>query len=118
MSINALIQKIFHKNTNKNKTKIKFLINKKKNNFQIKKLLLISCTCFGIQLIVRNILDFCNTWCLDMWIFNIIFICIFMKYFLNQSIYKHQLYALILIFASNFMLIALSSSNKFGGLSG
>ena len=106
-----------NKNNNKHYAKIKYLNNNKKNNFEIKKLVLISCTCFGIQLIVRNILDFCNTWCLDMWIFNIIFICIFMKYFLNQSIYKHQLYALILIFASNFMLIALSSSIKFGGLS-
>ena len=71
-------------------------------DFKIQKraliLLLIACTFFAIQLIVRSILFFFNTWKLDMWIFNIIFINIFMKYIMNTPIYKHQLYFLVFIF--------------------
>lgn len=76
------------------------------------KLLLIGSVLFGIPLIIRTILYFSGTWELDMWIFNIIFICIFMRLILNKGIYKHQLYALILIFTSNLILISASSSTK------
>ena len=39
---------------------------------------------------------------LDLWVFNIIFIFIFMKYFLHKETYKHQLISLIVIFSINF----------------
>ena len=88
-------------------------------DFKIQKraliLLLIACTFFAIQLIVRSILFFFNTWKLDMWIFNIIFINIFMKYIMNTPIYKHQLYILIFIFSANIILIIVSSSIKYDG---
>ena len=88
-------------------------------DFKIQKraliLLLIACTFFAIQLIVRSILFFFNTWKLDMWIFNIIFINIFMKYIMNIPIYKHQLYILIFIFSANIILIIVSSSIKYDG---
>ena len=81
------------------------------------KVLLISCLLFGIQLIVRSFLYFFNTWKLDMWIFNIFFIYIFMKYIMNNPIYKHQLITLIFIFIINIILIIISSSIEYNGSS-
>ena len=47
-----------------------------------------------------------------MWIFNIVFINIFMKYIMKTPIYKHQYYILIFIFSINIILIIVSSSIK------
>ena len=82
-------------------------------HMQTIKLVLISCCLFAIQLIVRSILNSCGVWMLDLWVFNIIFIFIFMKYFLNKETYKHQLISLIVIFSINFILLICCSSINF-----
>ena len=61
-----------------------------------KKILLISSLLYAIQLITRNFLYFFKTWKLDMWIFNILFINISMKYIMNTPLYKHQLFIFFL----------------------
>ena len=86
---------------------------KKKLSFRAIKLMLIACCLFAIQLIIRNIMSILNLWMLDLWIFNIIFIQIFMKKFFNTIIYKHQLYSLIFNFAINLILLIVASSIKF-----
>ena len=75
--------------------------------------MLIACCLFAIQLIIRNIMSILNLWMLDLWIFNIIFIPIFMKKFFNTIIYKHQLYSLIFNFGINLILLIVASSIKF-----
>ena len=104
------------KNVN-NKDKIIFSIKKVSNDFKVIKILIIACTFFGIQLIARSILFFCSTWILDMWIFNLAFITIFMKYFLKSPIYKHQLYALAINFIINIILLIVASAIKQNGIS-
>ena len=99
----------------------KNIIKSSKNDKKIKwktfSLLLIACSFFSIQLITRAILSSCSVWMLDVWVFNIVFIYIFMKYLLNYHIYKHQFYALIFIFATNFILLIAASSIKYEGIS-
>ena len=80
--------------------------------FQKIKLLLSASAFFSMQLIARTILNFGSVWMLDLWVFNIIFVYIFMKYFLHTQIYKHQFYALIVIFTLNFILTIICSSIK------
>ena len=97
-------------NSSSSSTKeIRFLFSERKIPFQIVKYIILSSVLFSIQLIVRTILYMVGTWCLDLWIFNIIFVCIFMKYILNTRIYKHQLYSLIFIFTINIILIIVAS---------
>ena len=74
--------------------------------------MLIACCLFAIQLIIRNIMSILDLWKLDLWIFNIIFIPIFMKKFFNTIIYKHQLYSLIFNFGINLILLIVASSIK------
>jgi len=99
----------------------KNIIKSSKNDKKIKwktfSLLLIACSFFSIQLITRAILSSCSVWMLDVWVFNILFIYIFMKYLLNYHIYKHQFYALIFIFITNFILLIAASSIKYEGIS-
>ena len=85
--------------------------------YQKIKLLLISSGLFSIQLMGRTILNFGSVDMLDLWIFNIIFIYIFMKCFLHAHLYKHQIYALIFIFVINFILIITCSSIRYNGSS-
>ena len=82
-------------------------------HIQTIKFLLIACCFFAIQLIVRSILGSCGVWMLDLWVFNIIFIYLFMKYFLNKDVYKHQKISLILIFSINIILLIIASSINF-----
>ena len=103
-------QYIFQKN-------VTFFSENNKPRITTIKVLLISCLLFGIQLIVRSFLYFFNTWKLDMWIFNIFFIYIFMKYIMNNPIYKHQLITLIFIFIINIILIIISSIIEYNGSS-
>ena len=84
----------------------------KKLSFRAIKLMLIACCLFAIQLIIRNIMSILDLWKLDLWIFNIIFIPIFMKKFFNTIIYKHQLYSLIFNFGINLILLIVASSIK------
>jgi hypothetical protein len=121
----GIVYKIFFdKNNNNNiqanitlRNNISFIINKTNNqekNQKIK-LLLISSILFAIQLMGRTILNFGSVWMLDLWIFNIFFIYIFMKYFLHAHLYKHQIYALIFIFVINFILMITCSSIRYKG---
>ena len=87
------------------------------SNASAPKILLISGIFYSIQLIARNIVYFLNTWKLDMWIFNIFFIYIFMKCILNTPIYKHQLFILFFISLLNIILIIFSSALKYNGQS-
>ena len=96
---------------------IKSSKNDKKIKWKTFSLLLIACSFFSIQLITRAILSSCSVWMLDVWVFNIVFIYIFMKYLLNYHIYKHQFYALIFIFTTNFILLIAASSIKYEGIS-
>ena len=105
------------KKISNHKEKILFSIKDISKDSKARKILLISCTFFGIQLIARSILFFCSTWILDMWIFNIIFISIFMKYILKYPIYKHQLYALTINFFINIILLLVASAIKKNGIS-
>ena len=72
-------------------------------------MMLIACCLFAIQLIIRSIMSFLNLWMLDLWIFNIIFIPVFMKKIKKIDIYKHQLYSLIVIFFINLALLISAS---------
>ena len=72
-------------------------------------MMLIACCLFAIQLIIRSIMNFLNLWMLDLWIFNIIFIPVFMKKIMKIDIYKHQLYSLIVIFFINLALLISAS---------
>ena len=80
-----------------------------------KKILLISSLLYAIQLITRNFLYFFKTWKLDMWIFNILFINISMKYIMNTPLYKHQLFIFFFISITNLVLIIISSSINYEG---
>ena len=105
------------KKTTNHKEKILFSVKDISKDLKAKKILLMSCTFFGIQLIARSILFFCSTWILDMWIFNIIFIALFMKYILKYPIFKHQLYALAINFFINIILLLVASAIKKNGIS-
>lgn len=87
------------------------IINDQSKNQKIK-LLLIASIFFSIQLMVRKILIFGSIWMFDLWIFNIIFIFIFMKYILHTRLYKHQIYALILNFTINLIILITCSNIK------
>jgi len=101
-------------NDSKN-TKNKLIYKKIKLKSNIFRLLLISSCTFGLQLIIRNILSFCNVWMLDLWIFNIIFIWLFMKISLKSVFYKHQIYSLFFNFVINLILILVACGIKDNG---
>ena len=60
---------------------------------------------YSLQLLLRRIFAFFKLVSLDLWIFNIIFLIIFMKYHFEIKIYNHQKYSLIFIFLTNFLLL-------------
>ena len=62
-------------------------------------------------------MSYLGLWMLDLWIFNIIFIPIFMKKYFNVIIYKHQLYSLVFNFVSNLILLIVASSIKVNNIS-
>ena len=95
----------------------KLNINNNQTKFEKIRLLLIASVLFSFQLMARTILFFGSLGILDLWIFNIIFIYIFMKYILHTQIYKHQFYALIIIFTLNFILMITFSSIRHKGIS-
>ena len=88
---------------------------KEQRVIQKRKLLIIASLFFSIQLIVRTILNFGSVWMLDLWIFNIFFIYIFMKYILHTHHYKHQIYALILNFTINLIILVTCSGIRHNG---
>ena len=107
-----LRKKIKKKNKGDHLKNMKFILIKKNISFKAFKLLLIACSLFAVQLIIRNIMNFLYLWMLDLWIFNIIFISFFMKIILKVEIYKHQLYSLGFNFSINFVLLIVASSLK------
>ena len=72
-------------------------------------LVLIACGAFAIQLMIRSILSYCSVWMFDMWIFNIVFISIFMKKKFKNTLYRHQLLSLLLIFLVNAIILTTAS---------
>ena len=100
------------KNTSK-KNQLIFDNTVKKAPFRTFRLMLIACGLFSLQLIVRNIMSILDLWRFDLWIFNIIFIPIFMKKFFKVIIYKHQLYSLVFNFGINLVLLIIASSAKY-----
>ena len=100
------------KNTSK-KNQLIFDNTVKKAPFRTFRLMLIACGLFAVQLVVRNIMSILDLWRFDLWIFNIIFIPIFMKKFFKVIIYKHQLYSLVFNFGINLVLLIIASSAKY-----
>ena len=49
---------------------------------------------------------------LDLWVFNIIFISIFLKKILKYKIYKHHIYILVFNSVTNFILYIIASFVK------
>ena len=99
--------KIFRKDVPSERNSL--IYQKKKLNIRTLKLLLITCSAFAVQLIVRNILSSFGVWMLDLWVFNIIFITFFLKLILKYKIYKHQLYSLGFNFGINIILLIAAS---------
>ena len=60
---------------------------------------------YSFQLLLRRIINLFKTSVFDLWIFNIIFIIIFMKYYFDNKIYSHKKYSLIFIFITNLALL-------------
>ena len=83
---------------------------KKYLSFRKIKLLLITCLLYSVQLVIRYIMYILLLWPLDLWIFNIIFICFFMKLIFKIEIYRHQLYSLGFNFIINLILLIVASS--------
>lgn len=76
---------------------------------QSKILLLIVSAVFPLQIVIRKLISFYKVGDLDLWIFNIFFLSIFMHYFLGYNIYKHQKYSLIFIYITNLCLLVYGS---------
>ena len=70
----------------------------------LKQLLIVSLL-FNSQFILRKIVNFLKCYEFDLWIFNIIFILIYMKQFFVIKIYRHQKISLIFIVSTNFILL-------------
>ena len=67
---------------------------------------------YSLQILFRRILQFFKLNTLDLWIFNIIFILLFMNHFFIVNIYKHQKFSLLFIFSTNFILLIASTFVK------
>ena len=106
----------FKKET-KSKRKYSLIYHEKIINLGTYILILIACGTFALQLIIRSILIFCSVWMLDFWVFNIIFIPIFMKKIFKTKIYKHKLFSLIFNFSINLIILIGASSLKTNGVS-
>ena len=78
----------------------------------ILKQLIIVALLFNAQYILRKIISLFKIYEFDLWIFNIIFILIYMKHFFVIKIYRHQKYSLIFIFSTNCILLILLTFYK------
>ena len=79
----------------------------------LKELLIIS-SLYALQSIIRKIISFFKLSQFDFWIFNILFIILFMNHYFIINIYKHQKYSLISIFIINFILVFSSNIIRVG----
>ena len=88
----------------------KSLIVKKNNISQKSKfLIIIACFIYSLQSLIRKIIQLFKVGELDLWIFNVFFITLFMNYYLGSRIYKHQKYSLLFIFVTNIILLFICS---------
>ena len=71
---------------------------------KLKQLLIVSFL-FTIQILLRRILSFFSLGDFDLWIFNIIFILIYMNHYFVISLYRHQKLSLFFIFFTNLILL-------------
>ena len=76
------------------------------------KQLIIVALLFNVQYILRKIVSLFKFYEFDLWIFNIVFILIYMKYYFVIKIYRHQKLSLIFIFSTNFILLILLTFYK------
>ena len=113
------ISKIFkEKREEKNKNNKQLIFFKKQHlTWKKVKLLLIASSLYSVQLVIRYIMYIMKLWPLDLWIFNIIFISLFMKMIFKIAIYKHRLYSLGCNFIINLILLIIASSLKISNVS-
>ena len=71
--------------------------------------LLIACVVYATQLTIKNSLTIMKLGMFEFWIFNIIFIIIFLKTILKYKIYKLQNYIFIFNIVTNFILFLAAS---------
>ena len=71
--------------------------------------LLIAGGIFAIQLTIKNILLILKVGMLDLWVFNIVFISIFLKKIFKYKIYKLHIYIFIFNSVTNFILFVFAS---------
>ena len=89
-----------------------FIVNKTNFTSKIKKELIIICGLYSLNKVFRKIASFFKVSDLDFWIFNIVFISIFMYYYFRINIYNHHKYSLIFIFFTNLCLLFIAASIK------
>ena len=98
-------------NNSQNKN-VKLLYIEDKINKKCSINLLIASGVFATQLTIRNILTILDTWLFEIWVFDLIFISIFMKIILRYKIYKHHFYIFVFNIVVNFILFIAASFVK------
>ena len=89
--------------------KQKYLVNKITLNRKSIIFLVVSCGLYSLINVSRKIISHFKVSDLDFWIFNIVFISIFMFKYFRIQIYKHQKYSLVFIFFTNFVLLSIAA---------
>ena len=98
-------------NNSQNKN-VKLLYIEDKINKKCSINLLIASGVFATQLTIRNILTTLDTWLFEIWVFDLIFISIFMKIILRYKMYKHHFYIFVFNIVVNFILFIAASFVK------
>ena len=116
ISINKKTKK---QNTNKKKKKDynetiasnikKYIVNKISLNKHILFRFLFVCGFYSLINVARKIVNIYKLSELDFWIFNIVFVSLYMNKFFGIQIYKHQKCSLIFIFLTNFILLSIAA---------
>lgn len=89
-----------------------FIVNKINFTLRVKIELIIICGIYSLIKVFRKIASFYKVGDLDFWIFNIIFISLFMHYYFRIHIYKHHKFSLIFIFFTNLCLLFIAAAIK------
>ena len=90
-----------------------FLVNNTiKISQKVKLELIIISGLYTLIKILRKIASFYYIGDLDFWIFNIVFISLFMYYYFRVQIYKHHKFSLIFIFFTNLCLLFIAANIK------
>ena len=93
-------------------TQQKFLVNTIKISKRVKIEIFVICGLYTLIKVLRKIAGFYGIGDLDFWIFNIVFISLFMYYYFRIHIYKHHKYSLLFIFISNLCLLFIAAAIK------